>query len=183
MSKNIKNWNEFLNESSNPTPEELKQFFKDLMSGNTQIHKHHKNYKVDINTVREMVKTIIYTPELLAELTRRKINIPEVSKMKMKMKIEKTQYHRCFEYTLSDSPLDTDNERFAVLVTIEVPFDDSFEDDNTMITASVYVKKHGRLRELFGYCNKRAQKDNEFNMYGIGSVLQCAYQDLITKLN
>ncbi len=179
--KNIKNWNDFLNENSNPSPEELKQFYKDLMAGKTQLQQHHKNYKVDVNKVIEMVQSIVYTPEFLAELKRRKIQIPDVNKMKMR--VEKEQYHRHFKYALTDSPLDPDKERFVISVTIEVPYDESFEDDNTMITASIYVKKHGRLRELFGYSNKRAQKDNEFNMYGMGSVIQNAYQEAIQKIN
>ncbi len=171
--KNIKHWRDFLNENSNPSPEELQKFFKDFMSGNTQLQKHHKNYKVDINQIREMVKSIVYTPELLSELNKRKVEIPDVSKLKMQ--IEKKDYHRCFEYTLSDL---IGNERFSVSITIEVPYDESFEDDNTMITACIFIKNRGSLKGLFGYANKRAQKDNEFNQYGIGDVLQKAYADL-----
>lgn len=182
--KRIKTWKDYLKENKTPSQEELKNFYQDLMSGNTQIQKHHRNYKVDINDVKEMVGQIVYTPELLAELKRRKIEIPDISKMKSR--IERKQYHRCFEYELADN-LKPDawgdvHQKFSVLVTIEVPYEESFEDDNTIITASIYVKKHGRLKELFGYSNKRAQKDKEFNSLSIGAVLQNAYQDLINKM-
>ena len=52
-----------------------------------------------------------------------------------------------------------------------------------MIIASIYIKNRGNLKELFGYANKRAQKDNEFNSYGIGDVLQKSYIDLISKMS
>lgn len=183
--KRILNFGDYLKESiSNPTPEELQGFLKDLMSGNTQLQKHHRNYKVDVKEVRDMVQSIVYTPELIAELKRRKIEIPDVSKMKMS--VEKKQYHRCFEYNLADNMKPDEwgdiDQRFAVSVTIEVPYDESFEDDNTMITASIYIKNRGRLKELFGYANKRAQKDKEFNSLSVGAVLQNAYQDLVSKM-
>jgi hypothetical protein len=176
--RNLKHWSDFLKENSNPSTEDLQRFFKDFMAGNTQLQKHHKNYKVDVSQIREMVKSIVYTPELLAELGRRKVEIPDVSKMKMK--IERKEYHRCFEYILSDT--NTEDEKFNVTVTIEVPYEESFEDDNTMITACIFVKNRGKFKGLFGYANKRAQKDNEFNLYGIGDVLQKSYKDLTTQM-
>jgi hypothetical protein len=169
-----------LNENK-PSVDDLSKFYKDLMSGNTQLQKQFKNYKIDTNEVRTMVKQIVYTSELLNELKRRKINIPDISKLKFS--IEKTKYHRIFQYNLTDSPLEPDNENFNVSITIEVPFDDSFEDDNTLIVVSIFIKNRGRLKELFGYSNRRAQKDNEFNSLMVGGVLQNAYKDLISKIN
>lgn len=167
-------------DENKPSIEDLSKFYKDFMSGNTQIQKQIKNYKIDTNEVRKLVEEIVYTPELLNELKIRKINIPDISKLKFS--IEKTKYHRIFQYNLTDSTLEPDNEKFNVSITIEVPFDESFEDDNTLIVASIYIKNRGRLKELFGYSNRRAQKDKEFNTLMIGGVLQNAYKDLISKM-
>jgi len=183
--KNILKWLDFIKENTSPTPEELSKFHKDLLSGNTQIQKHNKNYKVDVGVVREMVNSIVYTPELLSELKRRKVEIPDVSKMKVS--IERKKYHRCFEYILMDNMIADEwgdyNAKFTVTISIEVPYEESYENDNTMIIASIYIKNRGNLKELFGYANKRAQKDNEFNSYGIGDVLQKSYIDLISKMS
>jgi hypothetical protein len=167
-------------DENKPSIEDLSKFYKDFMSGNTQIQKQIKNYKIDTNEVRKMVEEIVYTPELLNELKIRKINIPDISKLKFS--IEKTKYHRIFQYNLTDSTLEPDNEKFNVSITIEVPFDESFEDDNTLIVASIYIKNRGKLKGLFGYSNRKAQKDNEFNSLMIGGVLQNAYKDLISKM-
>jgi hypothetical protein len=176
MKKKILDYKKFILE--NASPEELSKFFKDFMSGNTPLQKQYVNYKIDTNKIREMVNSIVLTDELKSELLKRKIVVPDVSKLKFS--IEKTKYHRIFNYDLSDIP-DEDEQRFGVGITIEVPFDESFEDDNTMITASIYIKNRGKLKKLFGYSNKRAQKDNEFNYYSVGSVLQQAYDEIFPK--
>lgn len=166
-------------ENNNPSMEELSNFYKDLMAGKTQMQQHRKNYKIDTDKVKNLVKDIVMTPELIAILTKRKITVPDPSKIRMK--VDKTPYHRKFVYTLSDSPLDPDEERFNVTLSVEVPFGEEFEADNTMVSGSVWIKRHGRFKELHGYSNKRIQKDEEFNYFSAGAVLQNAYQELISQ--
>jgi hypothetical protein len=181
--KRIKTWSDYINENNEPSMDDLKNFYRDFMTGNTQIQKNSRNYKVDINQVRDMVKDIIYTPELLDELKKRKVEIPDISKLKFK--IEKEKYHRCYIYELADNmtpdELGDIDQKFALSIDIKIPYDESFEDDNTLITAFIYIKHRGKLKGLTGHANKRAQKDNEFNSLSIGEVLQKAYNDLISN--
>ncbi len=155
---------------------DIGSFYKDFMAGKTQLQQHSKNYRIDISKIRGLVKDIVFTPQLIDELNRRKVTIPDPSKMKLVM--ENTKYHRKYLYDLSDNPADLGQERFSVNVTIEIPFGEEFEKDNTMISASIWIKNYGKYKELYGLSNKRMQKDSEFNYYSAGTVIQNAYSEL-----
>lgn len=167
-------------ESNDPSMVDLTKFYKEFVAGTTQMQQHWKNYKIDTNKIKELVKVNILTPELIAELTRRKITVPDISRLRMT--VEKTQYHRIFKYVLSDaSSFEPEKERFSVGIDVQVPFEEEFEADNTLITGTIWIKRHGRYKELFGYANMRLQKDPEFNYYSAGTVLQKAYSELFPK--
>lgn len=175
--KNILNYEGFINENKNPSLSDLQQFMKDFVEGNTPLQLQYKNYKIDTPIIRKLVNKLIFSSEIKEELIKRKIEIPDISKLKYN--IDNDKYHKSMLYELYSDSLDKHGEsRFVVSIEIKIPHDKSFEDDNTLISANIYIARHGKFRELSGYSNKRAQKDKEFNYYSIGEVLQKAYIDL-----
>jgi hypothetical protein len=179
--KNILNYEGFINENKNPSLADLAQFMKDFVNGNTDLQLQRKHYKIDTEVIRKLVNKLILTSQLKEELIKRKIEVPDISKLKYN--IDSDKYHKSMLYELYSDSLDKRGEsRFVVSIEIKIPHDKSFEDDNTLISATIYIARHGKFKELSSYSNKRAQKDKEFNYYSIGEVLQKSYRELVESI-
>ncbi len=167
----MKKFLDFIKENQNK-----EKFLQDLLSGNTWIQKHTNDYKVDTKLVAELIDKIILTDEFKKLLIVRNLDIPVISKLKYKL--ERNKYHKISTYTLTDT-----DENFLIEVGIEIPIDDDFEVNESIISCTIYIKKYKKNKEIFTYLNKKIFKDKEFIYYSIGELLNKVYKNIFSNIS
>ena len=85
------------------------------------------------------------------------------------------EYHKIYKYDLVDTIIPS-KEKFNFEISVEIPKDKEFRDDNTSIQMSIWISGKSRKgkskKDFFEIFNKEISTDSEFNRYTILGLIQ-----------
>ena len=128
----------------------------------------------------ELLRTHLFTPSLrYAVLTKYKTDTPKIVNIKKKVD-NSEQYHIKWNWEISNSEIE-DEKNFVFNIGIEIPRDQEFMSDNTMLSVSIWIHPVNRRKDYSEHYNNRiAYNENEEN-FKILSGMIIAFAEKVHK--
>ena len=161
-----------------PSMDDLMGFRNKMM----QDMKTSTEFSIGFNTkeLAELIKKTVLTPFVLATL-KMKYGL-DLKNFHVISRIKSSPHHRIRNYVVSDNIMRPDDGNFSLDFTIEIPKDQEFVQDNTVMSLSFYLKNRGRNKGIFELLNVRLTPDVETTQYRVQDLLQKMGKLVITKL-
>jgi hypothetical protein len=161
-----------------PSMDDLMRFRNKMM----QDMKTSTEFSIGFNTkeLAELIRKTVLTPFVLATL-KMKYGL-DLKNFNVISRIKSSPHHRIRNYVVSDNVMRPDDGNFSLDFTIEIPKDQEFVQDNTLMSLSFYLKNRGRNKGIFELLNVRLTPDVETTQYRVQDLLQKMGKLVITKL-
>lgn len=135
---------------------------------------------LDNNEIKLLAKKYVLTPFVLATLKLRYgIDLKDAYVSK---KASATAHHRITEFNISDNGFRPEDGNALLQITIEIPKDEKFISENTVMHVYFYLKNKGRNKGISELVNVRLTPDTEATQYKLQDLLQKIGDSVISKL-
>jgi hypothetical protein len=155
--------------------EDLEEFRRKMIEDMKDLEEVRNTFDIkDINEVKQYIEKNILTQEFRNKIKEfYNIEIPPISYLRKGY--GNREYHKIYKYDLVDTII-TSKEKFNFEISIEIPKDKEFRDDNTSMQMSIWISGKSRKgkskKDFFEMFNKKISTDSEFNRYTILGLIQ-----------
>ena len=164
--KYIKKFNESFDSGNDSSMEDLNKFYKKFMNDIKDRHKLELNFNFiekNLDTIKEALDLYLFTPQFRAGVYEKyKVEVPKITYLRKKFG-GASEWHHINRWSIRDKLIGGEN--FLVEIEMMIPKDKQFQDENTIVSISLYIKPANRRKEFFELYNMgvyRNQSDDNF---------------------